>query len=130
MAIDKTRKGLATADVCLIIEKCDIHGVASLKFGDLELSFCPPVETPALKRQPHRADSTGTVEPHSTIPDATMSDQQHKNLSKAALEQDELTLREQEIAELLITDPLEAERMLRDEELEDDDDDEPGNSDE
>jgi hypothetical protein len=108
----RTTKGLASEDICLIIESCSNHGVSTLKFGDFELSFGP-------KAQALPPGEDGNID--SSIPPVTeITDDQRTKLAKDALEQDELDLRERQFAELTITDPLAAERMLIDEEVEND----------
>lgn len=115
---------LASTDIALIIKACARHGVATLKFGDLELSFSPQVETTST-RPPLPGDDPVQVlsEAHVQPPVAEITEYQQSNIAKAALEHDELILREQQFAELVVTDPEAAEQMLVDGELDDADDD-------
>lgn len=121
---------LASSDIALIIKACARHGVATLKFGDLSLSFSPQVETPRTEPtfpgevRPWETGDPVEVpsEPHVQPPVTEMTDQERKNIERAAFEQDELTLREQQFAELMVTDPEAAEQMLVDGELDDVDD--------
>lgn len=113
---------LASINIALIIKACARHRVATLKFGDLEISFGPKVKTtrtgPTFLEEVPPSPSEAHVEP----PVTEITEQQQKNIARAALEQDELSLREQQFAELLVTDPEAAEQMLADGELDDVDD--------
>lgn len=114
-------KGLASINIVCIIKACARHRVVTLKFGDLELSFDPKVKTP-------RPGSTKFVEshesqsvPHTQSPVTEITEQQQTNITREALVIDELALRDEQFAELLVTDPQAAEQMLVDGELDDDD---------
>jgi len=107
---------LSTQSVCSIIETCARYNVAKLQFRDLMLEFGQKPEQPP----PGRTTAT-TV--------ADMTEQEHQEQTKQALAEDELSLREQQLEELKITDPAEYERQIRDGELEDDDADRGAESD-
>lgn len=111
-AMSTEKLGLSSVEVCSILQSCAQHKVMELKFQDLQVSFSKPTET-----LPGEASVGATSRP----PVKAMTDQQHSNNARAALEQDELLLREQQLEELKITDPAEYERQIRDGELEDDD---------
>ncbi len=113
--VDKL-KDLDSKAICSIIESCATHGVTSLKLGDFFIEFSP-------KAKPESLPEVLTSETHSTNPEAAISDQQHKENTKELLEREEISLRDQEIAEMQITDPLGAEQMLLNGELEDADSD-------
>ena len=57
-----------------------------------------------------------------TTPDKAISDANHELNTKDAIERDEVDLREDEIAHMIVENPVMAEQMLLDEELEDADD--------
>ena len=97
---------LSRQDICLIIETCAKNGVTILKFGDLDLNFGKPAE-------PVQIAST---------PDKAISDANHELNTKNAIEKDEIDLREDAIAHMIVENPVMAEQMLLDEELEDADD--------
>lgn len=101
-------KPLDITQVLSIIEACAAHGVTIIKFGDLHIEFStPPSKVPQK------------------TPDNPISDAQHTENMKDAIEQAEMLIRADQVAELLVTDPRAAEQLLEDGEL-DDADDEPG----
>lgn len=84
--------------------------MAELSFGPLTVSFGKQTRETYydVEKGPRTTPATAIAEPN------------HIKQSADALEQDEIRLREEEIAELLITDPLRAEELIRDGELEED----------
>lgn len=102
-----------------IIKACAEHGVSVIKFGDLRIWFGPQANQPAQPLSPAAPVRTA----HSNItPVAEMTDMQHDQQTKDALENEELELRQQQIAELMVTDPLKAEELIERGELQDADD--------
>lgn len=97
-------KALTTQDICAIMEACSKTSVSKLKFGGLSLEFDRPTN-------PNR-----TVEENFPVPLVVAE----KNERDAIL-RDEVALREEQIKEMRITDPLRAEELLLAGELEDDD---------
>lgn len=105
---------LNSADVCAIIKACGEAGVTKLKFDGLDLSLGKPPSEP--RPQDQSTDPTG---PASTpIPVATLTESEHTKLSKEALEEAELIMRESQIEELKITDPAKYEELMVNGELE------------
>lgn len=92
-----------------IIESCAKNGVELLRFGGLELKLRPMTlkitpEGTLLVPEPTNSEHL------SPSPEIIVQEQQKEEVK--AIEQDELALREEQIAELLITDPLRAEEMM------------------
>lgn len=112
MAIEKA---LSCGEVCGILKACGEAKVTKLKFRDLEVEFDQTVAPPALPVAPI------VDRPPLSNPVAEITDSQHEKQSKASLEQAEIVLREAQIAELQITDPLAAEELIRNGELEEED---------
>lgn len=109
------KSSLSSQEVCDIIKVCAETQALELKFDGLHIRFGTKAK-----------DNPPLVEPDpltKSNSDAEISEKQHAQLTKDSLEDDELRTREDQLAELLITDPLAAEEMLRNEELEDADDD-------
>lgn len=109
MANQKT--ALSSQEVCAILEAGAKNGVSVLKFGDLLVRFGR-----------HATPTTAIPEPATT---ATVTPETHEAQTKDTLEVEELRLREQELAELQITDPLKYEQMLEDGDLDEESVDEP-----
>lgn len=108
--MDSEKKTLTAKDVCDIIESCAKHGITELKFGDLQLGFKPKTESHVTAPL---TNPTGEEIPET----------KHEEQTKAALEQDEATLKADRMNQMFLEDPLAAESLLENEELEDDDDD-------
>lgn len=107
---------LSFNEVCDIIKTSAEHGVSTLKFGTLHLEFGrPPKQQPA----PPVESANPLVNPEEEISDA-----QHTEQTKAQLERDEVSLREEQIAHMMIENPSRAEEMLANGEIESDDFDE------
>lgn len=100
---------LSSEEICQIVETSAKNGVALLKYGTLEVRFGKQTEAPP---------TSGEVQIAAT-PDKEISAQTHEQNTKDAIELDELTLREDAIAHMIVEDPVRAEEMLLDEELED-----------
>src|SRR5574343_337877 len=100
-------KALSSEDVCRIIEASAKHGVRLLKLADLHIELGPTAPSPyaPLLETP--------------TPAAAVAEPDHERISKEGLAAEELQTREDQIAELILTDPLAAEEMIRLGELED-----------
>ena len=105
---------LPPADVCSIIEACGKAGVRILKYGNLYLNLGPP--KPKEEPLPNYPILPVTA-PLPLGPD-------HVKQNETALEMDEQEVKAERLRMLMIEDPMEYERQLRDGEL----DDEPGES--
>ena len=95
---------LSATDVCAIIKECGQSGVRELKFYGLNLSFGNLVAAQAIEP---------VIVPHET---QKKSDSQ----AREAIERRELELKDEFVQDLLVSDPQEYERLLRNEELVDD----------
>lgn len=91
---------LKSDEVCALIKACSETGVTSLKWGNLQVSFDSP-KKPAL----------------AAIPDTEISELITQSGTQR-FEQEELQTKDDELAHLLIENPLEYERMLAARELE------------
>lgn len=96
-------------EICKIIVTCRRAGVSSLKLGPLEVEFgarsAPPLPDPAL--QVH----IGAVPPPAAqVPEQTI--QAQREIEKLSLEEQGIQTREEQVAELLVTDPLLAEDLM------------------
>lgn len=111
---------LSSADIVSIIEVSGKSGVSELKFGGLHVKFDTPVER--LKHTHGFFIPEMRVEQHPLNPPDTEISATQRQVAQEALEADELDLRYQQIADLMIEDPLRAEELLRDGQLEEADD--------
>lgn len=106
-------QSLSTEEVCDIIRSSASFGVSTIKFRGLEINFGPQakIETlyPITQAPPQKSDNN-------------LSAEQHAKNDEEALHQNERELRELQISEMLIENPLAAEEMIRNGELEDADD--------
>ncbi len=89
----------SVADVCLILESCGKNHVAELKLGALQVKFGSQA----------RETTSGAVE--LSVDAAELASLQEK-LAQKSLESDEIRVREQQVAEMPLTDPLLYEEML------------------
>jgi len=99
LASKSSKNFISVDEVCKIIDTCRKRGVSKLEFGPLVLHF-------------------GALE-HSSAPEQVISvkskeklQKEMVNAEKDAVTADEVALREEQMAELWITDPLRAEEML------------------
>lgn len=97
----KDKNFLSGDEVCKIIESASKARVTKLKFGDLEVFFTPGGLEPA------------DLGPGPALPGALaqISVEQAKE-QEAAILKEEILTREDQMAELWLTDPAEAERLL------------------
>lgn len=96
--------------ICSIIESCSQHNVTKLKFGDLELEFAA--------RKPEHASPGASAQEPVLPPDAEISEVQAQEEIRE-IEAENVRLREQELAEKLLTDPEAFERQLQEGDLAD-----------
>lgn len=108
---------LSADSICRILEVSAQAGVSELKFGDLHVTFGKPAETRI----------TGSPLGYPFVPQAptpepvtVLTEEEHKKISKGALEVEEVRARERQLADLLITDPSKYEELLRNGDLSDD----------
>lgn len=100
-------------DLASIIDTCGKAGVSRLKIGDLDIWFGRPAE-PTLS-------SPGELHAATQAPEAEISDLLEKE-ARAALARDVDQMREEELSELWLTDPVLAERLRIEGEMGDDGD--------
>lgn len=112
---------LKAEEVCRIISTCATSNVAVLKYGDLYVRFGPNTEPGSTKGIPSESPSENLnyADPGPSPSDTAISENATK-IERETHARDELNLREQQIQESAITDPLEFENMLASGELEDD----------
>jgi hypothetical protein len=101
-------KPLSCQEIEAIIRLCSQKGVTELNFGNLHLKFGVINQ---MENQPLPQATT----------DVEISETQHKEQTKQAIEQDEVALKEERLAFALIENPSLAEEMLDDGELLSDD---------
>ena len=100
-------------ELCAIIETCGTYNVSRLKCRGLDLEFGQTADS--------ETDSVSLPGP--LAPVAEITDEDRTRQTAEVVEQDELTLREEQVAMAVIEDPEFAEQLLIDGELEDADDD-------
>jgi hypothetical protein len=101
---------LDKADLEGIVRLCVNFGVSRLKYRGLEVEFRMPEISEGVP------DSG--LETYET-PVKEITDEQHKAQTALSISEEELFLREQQIADLQLTDPLAAEEMILNGELDD-----------
>lgn len=110
------KRPLSSEEACLIIETSAKAGVTELKFGDLHVRFGKPAEqivgmTIVDPYPVHQAPQSPSVK--------DLTEEQHQNQTKQAIEAEEIRTREDQLARLLVEDPEAYEKLLRDGELTD-----------
>lgn len=104
------------ADVCKIIGACREAGVSELKCGPLEVRFSPAESLSPSTASPAKLLMGAAPNNAGEVPEETIRAQQRAET--ASLEQQELELKEQQVAEMILSNPLEAEELLMAGELE------------
>lgn len=102
-------------DICRILETSRKTGVAELTYCGLHVRFGRTVEE-------ERAEQLATLNMNqevARIPVTALTEKQHLSQNADALEQAELELREDMIAQMMIEAPEIAEQLIRDGELND-----------
>lgn len=99
---------LTSDQVCAIIRACGEAGVVRLSFDGLRLSFGRSANEP-------RTDlplevTPGPSDPY--LPVEALTASEHLKIEKDTLESDELDVKERQVEELLLTDPLAAEELI------------------
>lgn len=108
-----TKNFPSAEEVCKIVDICARNRVAKLKFGPLLVVFDPPEW---ISHTPAPGPATPVQAPENVI-------LEQQNEEKRSLEEEEINLREQQIAELLVSDPLKAEELMEQGDLVELDDD-------
>jgi hypothetical protein len=102
-----TKCALSAQEICDIIRACGEQGVAELKFGDLQVVFPPKWGSWPGQKPLSFASSS----------EAALSEAQTTQIAAETLEKEAISLKEDQLAELALTDPLEYERLLSEGEL-------------
>lgn len=108
------KSDLSTDEVCRILETSAKSGVTSLKFGGLSVTFekkLEPVGVPLAEPHPNSVLAPVTV----------LTEAQHLNQTQEVVLRDEVHLRQEQLAQAMIEDPLRWEELLRSGELTEDD---------
>lgn len=104
---------LNTDDVCSIIKACGEHKVAELKFGGLYLKFDNPTGVMVGK------DFQISQSVPQSHPDTEISERQAKQIEQEVIAVAEIQTKEDRLAQMMLEDPAEYERLLQSGELED-----------
>lgn len=102
---------LSSKQICSIIVTSAKAGVAELEFGPLKVRFGRPVEQRAKPLQMPLGPTALST------PEAELSEDDHRMLSKEGLEHETARIRDEKLARALIEDPELYEQLIRDEEL-------------
>jgi hypothetical protein len=105
-------KALSSHELDAIIRICNEKGVAELTFGDLHILFHPKDGKEVVPQK---------ILPETKPPEAEISAAQYETQNQQSLVQEELRMRESQVDHLLITDPLQAEQLIEEGELVEDD---------
>ena len=101
---------VSVEDLSKLIETCAKSGVSEFAFGELKIQFGrTPAPGPAIPDQ---------------APENVILEQ--KQVEESALLKEEILTKEEQIAELLISDPLSAEELMAEGVLEEDSEDQEG----
>ena len=112
-----TKTPLRTEDICTIIKLCSESRVASLKWGDLCVEFGPAKTTPWAF--PMESAHTEAVSP-APSPEKADTQEQETLLS------DELRVKDDQLALMVIEDPAQYEELISSGELDEEDEREHG----
>jgi hypothetical protein len=110
---DHSSVPFTSLDLCAIIEVCAQHNVSRLKCRGLDLEFGRTASSEPGQGSFH----------DSLAPVAAITDIEHEQSSRDSLENDELAMRDEQVALAVIEDPALAEQLFIDGELEDADSD-------
>lgn len=116
-----SEKKLSSSAIERIIKTCGEVGVSELKFGDLHVRFDKPVN----RAQEDRDFRSEVSETPFSQPDTEISAIQEQAY-KESLERDEVALREEQLSQMFIEDPAQAERLLLDGKLSEEADEHDG----
>lgn len=103
---------LNTVEVCTIIKAGAKSNVTLLKIGDIEIWFGKPTEPDVIQHVLH---------PPSNYPTGEEIPVDHKQQNQLSLEIDEIRLKEDRLAQMIIENPALAEQMILDGDFGDDD---------
>ncbi len=121
MTDNRQENSLTSEQVCLIIEASGKAKVAKLEFRDLYLEFGQVAQLPTpevVHMNSFVGQSVNTA--HPSTPAAEMADIQTK-IAQESLEQDEISVRQDRLMQMLIENPHEAEKMIMSEGFNEDD---------
>ena len=107
------KNNLTAVDICSILKTCSVSRVMKLKYHGLEVDFSASLnEEPTYTNYGNKRLSKKSEAALSEVQIATAKD---------SLVNEEFRIKEEQLAELLITNPAQAEQMLIDGALEDED---------
>jgi hypothetical protein len=120
---ESTKTTLSPRDLCSILKACGDARVTLLQLGDLHVEFAGPASpAPVVEIRTDTLDSKSLRkfmnQASQPISPPGLAETQAR-IAEEALVDDELALREQQIAELHLTNPLLAEQLITQGELED-----------
>lgn len=98
-------KSLTSQELNAIIRLCSQSGVAELNFGNLQIKF--GLNSKLQESTP----------PNLVTSDVEISETQHKEQTRQAIEQDELRIKEERLAFAMVEDPGLAEELLEEGDL-------------
>lgn len=105
---------LSTEDACRIIETSAKTGVTELTFSGLHVKFGRLTENDVGLTSPFVQQA-----PRAPVSVNALTEEQHTKQATEALEMDELRLRQDQLAQALVEDPLKYEELLMQGELDD-----------
>ena len=119
------RSSLTASDVCTIIEQSAKAGLAELSFDGLQISFVRTYEQRQIIHgkvgglEPPSPEALAQMQQASLHPSPynNLSDEHHIQRTKEQIEEDEIRLREDQLAQMLIEDPQKFEELLAQGEL-------------
>lgn len=91
-----------TNEISRIIEVCSLNGVAKFSYGGLELSFLQIEKAP-------------TTEPVFVRPELTVA---QESQARSSLTKEEVALKQDQLEQMLLDDPVEYENLLRQRDIE------------
>ena len=111
-SITAGNKTLASKDICEILEACGKFGVRELSYESLQVKFGPAPREASDQNQNTNSSSVTEI-----------TENKHKEQTERAVEEAEVLTREEQLAYAMVENPALYEQLLRDGELEDDDND-------
>jgi hypothetical protein len=117
-----TKNGLKAEEISLIIKACEQARVRVLKYAGLYIEFGRPADAPQVQEEeqvsiPHAPQDRGIAAPATHPAVAEITDIQKRESDKSLLKE-ELDLKDDQLAEMWITDPYAAEQLVIDGQLE------------
>ena len=105
--VDSKKSSFSPDEICRIIKSCKFAGVSSLELGNLKVRFASSVAS-----EPNRRNKRTQAQEEAVVSQETAPPTNHETQAQEALEVDELHLKEERLAMLMLEDPQEFERQL------------------